>query len=133
VTTRKTGIAACEDEPIGHALSASRPTCRPVPGTVLAVRPIPPGDYARHRVKCRRYEPPDDEADSLTDQQGVIMLKLYVSLQNFLSQPLRRDDRGATAVEYGLMVALIAAVIIAIVTTLGGNLTNLFTTVANAL
>jgi pilus assembly protein Flp/PilA len=61
------------------------------------------------------------------------MQKLYVSLQSFLSQPLRRDDHGATAVEYGLMVALIAAVIIAIVTTLGGNLNNLFTTVANAI
>jgi pilus assembly protein Flp/PilA len=32
-----------------------------------------------------------------------------------------RDDRGATAVEYGLMVALIAAVIIGAVTLLGGG------------
>lgn len=41
-------------------------------------------------------------------------------------------ERGATAVEYGIMVALIAAVIIAVVTTLGGNLTALFTTVGGA-
>jgi pilus assembly protein Flp/PilA len=61
------------------------------------------------------------------------MLKLYVSLQNFLAQPLRRDERGATAVEYGLMVALIAAVIVGVVTALGGNLSTLFTNVANAL
>ena len=61
------------------------------------------------------------------------MLKLYVSLQNFLSQPLRRDERGATAVEYGLMVALIAAVIVGVVTALGGKLTTLFTNVSNAL
>jgi pilus assembly protein Flp/PilA len=61
------------------------------------------------------------------------MLELFVSLRSFLSRPLRGDDRGATAVEYGLMVALIAAVIITIVTTLGGNLNNLFTTVANAI
>jgi pilus assembly protein Flp/PilA len=61
------------------------------------------------------------------------MLKLYVSLQNYLSQPLRRDERGATAVEYGLMVALIAAVIVGVVTTLGGNLSTMFSTVANAL
>jgi pilus assembly protein Flp/PilA len=61
------------------------------------------------------------------------MLKLYVSLQNFLSQPLRRDDRGATAVEYGLMVALIAAAIVAIVTTVGTNLTTEFGKIANAL
>ena len=61
------------------------------------------------------------------------MLKLYVSLQNFLYQPLRRDDRGATAVEYGLMVALIAAVIVGVVTTLGGKLSTLFTNVSNAI
>ena len=61
------------------------------------------------------------------------MLKLYVSLQNFLSQPLRSDERGATAVEYGLMVALIAAVIVGVVTTLGSKLGTLFTNVANAI
>jgi pilus assembly protein Flp/PilA len=61
------------------------------------------------------------------------MQALFVSLPYLLSRPLRRDDRGATAVEYGLMVALIAAVIIPVVTILGGNLANLFTTVANAL
>lgn len=39
-------------------------------------------------------------------------------------------ERGATAVEYGIMVALIAAVIITVVSTLGGNLSSLFSTVA---
>jgi pilus assembly protein Flp/PilA len=38
-------------------------------------------------------------------------------------------DRGATAVEYGLMVALIAAVIVATVFLLGTNLNTQFTTV----
>ncbi len=38
-------------------------------------------------------------------------------------------ERGATAVEYGIMVALIAAVIITIVATLGTNLQNMFTDV----
>ena len=61
------------------------------------------------------------------------MLGLFVFLRSFLSQILCRDDRGATAVEYGLMVALIAAVIIPIVTVLGGNLITMFTTVGNAL
>jgi len=42
-------------------------------------------------------------------------------------------ERGATAVEYGIMVALIAAATIAVVTTLGGNLTVLFTTVGSAI
>ena len=43
-----------------------------------------------------------------------------------------RSDRGATAVEYGLMVALIAIVIIAAVTLLGGNLSKLFSSVATS-
>ena len=42
-------------------------------------------------------------------------------------------ERGATAVEYGIMVALIAAVIIAVVTTLGGNLSSLFATVGSSI
>jgi pilus assembly protein Flp/PilA len=41
-----------------------------------------------------------------------------------------RSDRGATAVEYGLMVALIAIVIIVAVTLLGTNLKGLFNDVA---
>lgn len=39
-------------------------------------------------------------------------------------------ERGATAVEYGIMVALIAAVIISTVTVLGGNLSGMFSRVA---
>ena len=42
------------------------------------------------------------------------------------------DDRGATAVEYGLMVALIAIVIITAVALLGTNLNSLFGTVASS-
>ncbi len=40
------------------------------------------------------------------------------------------DEEGATAVEYGLMVALIAGVIIAAVTLLGQNTSTTFNTVA---
>ncbi len=43
-----------------------------------------------------------------------------------------RDEEGATAVEYGLMVALIAVVIIGAVTLLGTNLRGIFNTVAGA-
>ena len=45
----------------------------------------------------------------------------------------KRDDRGATAVEYGMMVALIAAVIVAIVTLVGTDVKNAFNTVEDAL
>jgi pilus assembly protein Flp/PilA len=43
-----------------------------------------------------------------------------------------REDRGATAVEYGLIVALIAAVIVATVALLGTEINNAFTTVLNS-
>ena len=43
-----------------------------------------------------------------------------------------RDEEGATAVEYGLMVALIAIVIIAAVTLLGTALNDKFQTVASS-
>ncbi|WP_270886550.1 Flp family type IVb pilin [Pedococcus sp. 5OH_020] len=41
-------------------------------------------------------------------------------------------EEGATAAEYGLMVALIAIVIIAAVTLLGGNLSTLFNNIATS-
>ncbi len=43
-----------------------------------------------------------------------------------------KDEEGATAVEYGLMVALIAVVIIGAVTVLGTNLSSKFQTVATS-
>ncbi|EWT07637.1 pilus assembly protein [Intrasporangium chromatireducens Q5-1] len=55
------------------------------------------------------------------------MTKLAAKLQTI------RAEKGATAVEYGLMVALIAIVIIVAVTLLGGNLSNLFNTVATSI
>ena len=39
----------------------------------------------------------------------------------------RHDEKGATAVEYGIMVALIAVVIIVAVTILGGSVKDTFT------
>lgn len=56
------------------------------------------------------------------------MLSRLVKFQNKVAA--LRSDRGATAVEYGLMVALIAIVIIVAVTLLGTNLSSLFNTVA---
>jgi pilus assembly protein Flp/PilA len=43
------------------------------------------------------------------------------------------DDSGATAIEYGLIAASIAVVIITAVQLLGTNLTATFTSVAGAL
>ncbi|MDQ0677557.1 pilus assembly protein Flp/PilA [Arthrobacter pascens] len=50
------------------------------------------------------------------------MLSLYTNV----SARLHRDEKGATAVEYGIMVALIAVVIIAAVTLLGGSMKETF-------
>lgn len=44
-----------------------------------------------------------------------------------------RDEDGATMVEYGLLVALIAMVALVGVTTLGSNLKSLYTTVAGSI
>ena len=41
-----------------------------------------------------------------------------------------RDESGATAIEYGLIAALIAVVIIGAVTAVGTGLSTTFTTVA---
>ncbi|MET4133939.1 Flp family type IVb pilin [Pseudarthrobacter sp. PvP090] len=53
------------------------------------------------------------------------MLALYTNL----SLRLRRDEKGATAVEYGIMVALIAVAIILAVTFLSESLSAVFTDV----
>lgn len=42
-------------------------------------------------------------------------------------------ERGATAVEYGIMVALIAAVIITVVSLIGGQLSGMFQFVSDQL
>lgn len=44
-----------------------------------------------------------------------------------------KDQSGATAIEYGLIAALIAVAIIAAATTLGGSLSALFNQISAAL
>jgi len=48
-------------------------------------------------------------------------------------QRLLRDDAGATAVEYGLIAALISIAAVGVMATVGTNLTTTFTNVANNL
>ena len=63
------------------------------------------------------------------------MIKLFVTLETLalVARDRMREEKGATAVEYGLMVGLIAVVIIATVTLLGGQLNVLFQRVVAAL
>lgn len=44
-----------------------------------------------------------------------------------------RDEKGATAIEYGLIAGLIAVVIIAAVTLLGGDIAAVFTGISAAI
>ncbi len=55
------------------------------------------------------------------------MKKVLESLKRF------KNEKGAAAVEYGVMVALIAAVIVLTVTTIGQQLNTAFTKVVTAL
>ena len=55
-------------------------------------------------------------------------MKIVPFIQKFV-----RDEEGVTAIEYGLIAALIAVVIIASVTLVGGNLATVFGGIATAL
>ena len=57
-------------------------------------------------------------------------LTLYTYVQTRIAT---REEKGAAAVEYGLLVALIAAVIVVIVGTLGGKVNDAFTSISNAM
>ena len=64
------------------------------------------------------------------------MQKAYCALISLIavaSNRLEREEKGATAVEYGLMVGLIAVVIIAAVALLGGTLSGFFTKINDKL
>ena len=53
-------------------------------------------------------------------------------MRKFINR-LIADESGATAIEYGLIAALIAVVVIGTLQTLGGNLKTKFTSVSTAL
>ena len=53
------------------------------------------------------------------------LIKWYIAI--------KESQRGATAVEYGLIVALIAVVIIAAVTLLGTQISTIFTYIKDTL
>jgi pilus assembly protein Flp/PilA len=44
-----------------------------------------------------------------------------------------KDESGVTAIEYGLIAALVSVAILAILQTLGGNLVTIFTAISTAL
>jgi pilus assembly protein Flp/PilA len=61
------------------------------------------------------------------------MLPLFVTLQSYVASArnrLSREETGATAVEYGLIIGLIAVAIIAVLITLGPQISGMFTTLS---
>lgn len=54
--------------------------------------------------------------------------KIFSEIKRFI-----RDEEGATAVEYGLLAALIAVVMVAAVTTVGNRVCETFNSIATAL
>lgn len=55
------------------------------------------------------------------------------TLASMLMTKFGHDRKGATAIEYGLIAALIAVAIIAALTLVGGDMENTFNAVGNSL
>ena len=53
-------------------------------------------------------------------------MKLILAVHSFFTSPKQDSDRGATVVEYALLVALIALVVIGAITLFGTQLSDFF-------
>ncbi|GAA2736615.1 hypothetical protein GCM10009867_21650 [Pedococcus aerophilus] len=105
------------------------PTCRTVRRSLLVLMVE---DADPHQADPARGRPCHSPRRALqpwsTAPEGVPMTTLLTKIQH-----LTRPERGATAVEYGLMVGLIAIVIIVAVALLGTNLRDIFNTSATSI
>ncbi len=61
------------------------------------------------------------------------MLALYTRISTELRSRLSRDEEGATAVEYGLIVGVIAVALIAALAVLGPQIGTLFGNVTDSI
>ena len=152
---RKGGMVKTEDDPLdpdppatmreGHA--AMRHLEEAVTGAGGIALRGHPGD--RIAMTDRPRPEPCMYPDRLRDERGIaliltVLLALMVAGMavgiilmmgnaNLIAKfQAKMAERGATAVEYGLMVALIAVVIIVAVAILGNNLSGLFNDVAGS-
>ena len=62
---------------------------------------------------------------AITTQSEIVMSKSWIAFT--------RDESGATAIEYGLIAALVSVSAIAALTSMGGSLNTMFTTVSTTL
>ena len=54
------------------------------------------------------------------------MLRVFALLQNRLAEPVRRDDRGVTAVEYAILITVVGLALITTLTLFAGQLGGFF-------
>jgi pilus assembly protein Flp/PilA len=62
----------------------------------------------------------------------MVMLQYFLARSGLLAK-LGRCEKGATAIEYGLIAALIAVVVIGVLTTVGTKLSTTFQSIATSL
>jgi pilus assembly protein Flp/PilA len=81
----------------------------------------------RARKACRFFPtaPPAALASGRGFNQEVSMEKFISAIKTFAA-----DDGGVTAIEYGLIAALVGVAMVAAATTLGGKISDAFTYVA---
>ncbi len=58
------------------------------------------------------------------------MLHFFLTLQALIADRVERDDKGATLVEYGLIIGLIVAIAIVAMAALGTAVDDLFADIA---
>ena len=73
----------------------------------------------------RRVKIPGNQWGQRFSRGGNVKKRLFSGLVD--------DQRGVTAIEYGLIAGLISVAIIAVLLTLGGDLTNVFNQISGAL
>ena len=60
-------------------------------------------------------------------------MKYLTAARKFVRKFITRQEEGATLAEYGLLLALIAVVCIAAITTLGTKISSMFSSVAGSI
>lgn len=60
------------------------------------------------------------------------MMELYTRTQNWIAQSLRREE-GQGMVEYALIIGLVAIGVLALLTTMGGQVGGIFQRITNAI
>ena len=129
------------DNPDVEVLELERGKPAKLKATISVMPEVTLADVTTLKVEPRRPDTsptaarPDQPTRSRRYTPQGAPVKLYAALISLIAanETRLREEKGATAVEYGLMVGLIAVVIIGAVTLLGTQLQGLFNSIAGAL